>query len=129
MILTIYKTFLHGPRSQFLLAFASKLPSIIAATWMVSQSYGSRAGARSRHASQARSSNQQSPPCRGPHENYVDRCDSAHPRLYTSAVPALHTPYIAPAENGGREGARWLALCPEVWAPMPCLLPVLLLHC
>ena len=74
-------------------------------------------------------SNQQSPSCRGPHENYVDRCDSAHPRLYTSAVPALHTPYIAPAENGGREGARWLALCPEVWAPMPCLLPVLLLHC
>ena len=50
--------------------------------------------------------------CRGPHENYVDRCDGAPARVYSAAVAALHVPYIAPSENGGREAARWLALMP-----------------
>jgi hypothetical protein len=50
------------------------------------------------------------PNCSGPHENYVDRCSSAPARVYSAAVPHLHTPYIAPSECGGREAARWLAL-------------------
>jgi Beta galactosidase small chain len=51
--------------------------------------------------------------CRGPHENYIDRQDGAPVRLYSAAVADLHTPYIAPSENGGRGGARWLALLGE----------------
>ena len=49
---------------------------------------------------------------RGPHENYVDRQDGAPARVYSAAISDLHTPYIAPSENGGREGVRWLALLP-----------------
>lgn len=51
--------------------------------------------------------------CRGPHENYVDRCEAAPSRVYSATVPQMHTPYIAPSENGGREGVRWLALLPD----------------
>jgi beta-galactosidase len=51
--------------------------------------------------------------CRGPHENYIDRQDGALVRLYSAAISTLHTPYIAPSENGGRGGVRWMALMPE----------------
>jgi beta-galactosidase len=49
-------------------------------------------------------------PFRGPHENYVDRKASALLRLFSSSISDLHTPYIVPSENGGREGLRWLVL-------------------
>jgi beta-galactosidase len=51
--------------------------------------------------------------CRGPHENYIDRQDGALVRLYSADISTLHTPYVAPSENGGRGGVRWMALMPE----------------
>lgn len=51
--------------------------------------------------------------CRGPHENYIDRQDGAPVRLYSADVSTLHTPYVAPSENGGRGGTRWVALMPQ----------------
>ena len=47
---------------------------------------------------------------RGPHENYVDRCDGAMVGIYESAVAGLHVPYIFPQENGHRTETRWLEL-------------------
>lgn len=49
---------------------------------------------------------------RGAHENYVDRQAAALVRLYSADISTLHTPYVAPSENGGRGGVRWLALAP-----------------
>jgi beta-galactosidase len=57
--------------------------------------------------------------CRGPHENYVDRQDAALVRLYAAEIANLHTPYVAPSENGGRGGLRWLALLPESTSEAP----------
>ena len=54
----------------------------------------------------------QLPVCRGPHENYIDRQDGALVRWYASDISTLHTPYIAPSENGGRGAVRWMALLP-----------------
>lgn len=50
---------------------------------------------------------------RGPHENYIDRQDGALVRLYSADISTLHTPYVAPSENGGRGGVRWMALMPQ----------------
>jgi beta-galactosidase len=43
---------------------------------------------------------------RGPHENYLDRMESAAVGLYRSTVSDWVTPYIRPQENANRGGVR-----------------------
>ncbi len=50
---------------------------------------------------------------RGPHENYIDRCEGARFGRFQSSVDDLYTPYIMPQENGNRTGVRWAALRDE----------------
>jgi beta-galactosidase/beta-glucuronidase len=45
----------------------------------------------------------------GPHENYVDRKESARLGLWSADVDDLYVPYIFPQENGGRSDVRWAA--------------------
>jgi beta-galactosidase len=45
---------------------------------------------------------------RGPHENYVDRCNSAYYGKYSSTVSNLYTPYVRPQENGHRSNVKWI---------------------
>lgn len=47
---------------------------------------------------------------RGPHENYVDRKESALVGYYKSTVKDQYVPYIAPEENGYKTDTRWLSL-------------------
>jgi beta-galactosidase len=47
---------------------------------------------------------------RGPHENYIDRQNSAFAGRFKSNVAELAVPYIHPTENGGRSDIRWVAL-------------------
>jgi hypothetical protein len=47
---------------------------------------------------------------RGPHENYVDRKESAIVSLYSGSVDEQYVPYIYPQENGNKTGVRWVAL-------------------
>lgn len=47
---------------------------------------------------------------RGPHENYVDRKESALVGVYSKDVEALYYPYIRPQENGYRTDVRWLRI-------------------
>jgi beta-galactosidase len=47
---------------------------------------------------------------RGPHENYVDRRDSADIGLYSSTVSRQYEPYARPQETGNKEDVRWAAL-------------------
>ncbi|MDO9340093.1 MAG: beta-galactosidase small subunit, partial [Bacteroidales bacterium] len=47
---------------------------------------------------------------RGPHENYVDRKNSADVGLYESTVADQYVPYIRPQENGYKTDTRWLTL-------------------
>lgn len=50
---------------------------------------------------------------RGPHENYVDRKQSADLGLYQASVPDQFTPYVKPQESGGKEDVSWTALTDE----------------
>jgi len=43
---------------------------------------------------------------RGPHENYIDRMESAAIGLYRSTISEWVTPYVRPQENGNRCGVR-----------------------
>ncbi|MFW6030140.1 MAG: glycoside hydrolase family 2 TIM barrel-domain containing protein [Halanaerobiales bacterium] len=45
---------------------------------------------------------------RGPHENYIDRKESAHLGIYQNRVDLLDPGYIVPSECGGKEDVRWL---------------------
>ncbi|MBM3496045.1 MAG: DUF4981 domain-containing protein, partial [Armatimonadetes bacterium] len=45
----------------------------------------------------------------GPHENYVDRKESARLGLWSSSVEEMYVPYVFPQENGGRSDVRWAA--------------------
>ncbi len=47
---------------------------------------------------------------RGPHENYIDRKESAFVGLYTGSVDEQYVPYIYPQENGNKTDVRWVAL-------------------
>jgi beta-galactosidase/beta-glucuronidase len=47
---------------------------------------------------------------RGPHENYVDRKESARVGLYSGAVMDQYVPYVFPQENGNKSDVRWAAL-------------------
>lgn len=45
---------------------------------------------------------------KGPHENYIDRNESAHVGLYKSKVEDFYVPYIRPQENGYRTDVRYV---------------------
>lgn len=47
---------------------------------------------------------------RGPHENYIDRKESAHLGFYKSTAGEQYHPYIRPQENGNKTDCRWLTL-------------------
>ncbi len=50
---------------------------------------------------------------RGPHENYIDRNESANIGLYKININELYTPYLKPQECGQRTGVRYAVLCSE----------------
>lgn len=47
---------------------------------------------------------------KGPHENYIDRCHSAHLGIYESSVMEQYHPYVRPQENGNKTECRWLIM-------------------
>ena len=47
---------------------------------------------------------------RGPHENYIDRKQSAKVGIYESAVDQLYFQYIRPQEGGYRTDIRWFQM-------------------
>jgi len=47
---------------------------------------------------------------RGPHENYVDRKQSAFVNIHKSTVSEQYHPYIRPQENGNKTEVRWLKI-------------------
>ena len=47
---------------------------------------------------------------RGPHENYIDRLQSADLGLYTLPIEQLYVPYLKPQEHGERCGVRFAKL-------------------
>ena len=47
---------------------------------------------------------------RGPHENYVDRKESARVGVYSGSVMEQYVPYVFPQENGSKSDVRWAAL-------------------
>jgi len=47
---------------------------------------------------------------RGPHENYVDRKESAAVGVYSGAVQEQYVPYVFPQENGNKSDVRWAAV-------------------
>ncbi len=47
---------------------------------------------------------------RGPHENYVDRKESAAVGVYAGTVQEQYVPYVLPQENGNKSDVRWAAV-------------------
>jgi hypothetical protein len=47
---------------------------------------------------------------RGPHENYIDRKESAAVGVYSGAVQEQYVPYVFPQENGNKADVRWAAV-------------------
>jgi beta-galactosidase/beta-glucuronidase len=47
---------------------------------------------------------------RGPHENYVDRKESAAVGVYSGTVQDQYVPYVLPQENGNKSDVRWAAV-------------------
>lgn len=47
---------------------------------------------------------------RGPHENYIDRRESAFLGEYHKDIRAMHTNYMRPQENGNHTETKWVAL-------------------
>jgi hypothetical protein len=47
---------------------------------------------------------------RGPHENYIDRQESALVGVYSGSVQDQYVPYIRPQEFGNKSDVRWAAL-------------------
>ncbi|MBE3040904.1 MAG: DUF4981 domain-containing protein, partial [Chloroflexi bacterium] len=47
---------------------------------------------------------------RGPHENYIDRKESALVGVFSSSVQEQYVPYIFPQEYGNKTDVRWAAL-------------------
>ena len=47
---------------------------------------------------------------RGPHENYIDRAESAFFRVYDQKIEDQYVPYILPQECGNHTDTRWLKL-------------------
>ncbi|NBJ67978.1 MULTISPECIES: beta-galactosidase subunit alpha [Clostridia] len=49
----------------------------------------------------------------GPHENYVDSCQSAYPGVFHASVDELFVDYIKPQENGNHMDCDWISLANE----------------
>lgn len=47
---------------------------------------------------------------RGPHENYIDKKESAPIGIYSGTVDEQHVPYIRPQENGNKSDVRWASI-------------------
>ena len=47
---------------------------------------------------------------RGPHENYIDRCQSTDMGIWTSTVTDQYVPYPRPQETGTKTNVQWLCL-------------------
>ena len=47
---------------------------------------------------------------RGPHENYIDKKESARIGIYSGSVEEQYVPYIKPQENGNKSDVRWVSL-------------------
>ncbi|HEX7432787.1 MAG TPA: glycoside hydrolase family 2 TIM barrel-domain containing protein [Anaerolineaceae bacterium] len=47
---------------------------------------------------------------RGPHENYIDRKESALVGVYSGTVQEQYVPYVLPQENGNKSDVRWAAV-------------------
>ncbi|MCD7796366.1 MAG: DUF4981 domain-containing protein [Clostridiales bacterium] len=47
---------------------------------------------------------------RGPHENYIDRCQSAEIGLYSTTVNDMRVNYLKPQECGNRTGVRYATI-------------------
>jgi beta-galactosidase/beta-glucuronidase len=47
---------------------------------------------------------------RGPHENYIDRKESAPVGVYSGTVQEQYVPYVLPQENGNKSDVRWAAV-------------------
>ncbi|MEI8196383.1 MAG: glycoside hydrolase family 2 TIM barrel-domain containing protein, partial [Phycisphaerae bacterium] len=47
---------------------------------------------------------------RGPHENYIDKQESAAVGFYQGTVQQQYEPYIKPQENGNKSEVRWAAV-------------------
>ena len=47
---------------------------------------------------------------RGPHENYIDRKESARVGVYSGSVAEQYVPYVFPQENGNKSDVRWVML-------------------
>jgi beta-galactosidase/beta-glucuronidase len=47
---------------------------------------------------------------RGPHENYIDRKESARIGVYSGTVNEQYVPYVFPQENGNKSDVRWATL-------------------
>jgi beta-galactosidase len=50
---------------------------------------------------------------RGPHENYVDRKESADVGVWSDTVAGQYVEYVRPQETGNKEDVRWLSLTDE----------------
>lgn len=46
----------------------------------------------------------------GPHENYIDRCESAQIGLYRTFIDDMFVPYVKPQENGERTAVRYFTV-------------------
>ncbi|MBC7236776.1 MAG: beta-galactosidase subunit alpha, partial [Chloroflexi bacterium] len=51
---------------------------------------------------------------RGPHENYVDRRESALVGLYSGTVDEQFVNYVMPQENGNKTDVRWVSLTDDI---------------
>ena len=47
---------------------------------------------------------------RGPHENYLDRKESASINVHTGSVNSQYHPYVKPQETGNKTDVRWAAV-------------------
>ena len=47
---------------------------------------------------------------RGPHENYIDRKESAPVGVYSGSVDEQYVPYVLPQETGNKSDVRWAAV-------------------
>ncbi len=47
---------------------------------------------------------------KGPHENYIDRCESAKIGLYNTTVSEMYTNYVKPQECANRTGVRYASI-------------------
>lgn len=50
----------------------------------------------------------------GPHENYIDKCQSAKKGKYLTTVDGMFENYLVPQENGSRCGTAWVTVSNEL---------------